>query len=120
VTCVTWGAMVHTSLEAANAAAAEGIETEVIDLRTLVPLDEETILESIRKTGRLVIAAEHTRTCGFASEIAAIAAEKCIEYLEAPVLRVTGFDTPFPYALEHVYMPSAERVQRAIKTAGEF
>ena len=120
VTLVTWGAMVHTSLEAAKTLAEEGIETEIIDLRTLVPLDEETWLESLRKTGRLVVAAEHTRTCGFASEIAAIASEKCVEYLEAPILRVTGFDTPFPYSLEHVYLPSPERVRRAVKSAAEF
>ena len=120
VTVVTWGAMVHTTLEAAETLAGEGIDVEVIDLRTLVPMDEETWLESLRKTGRLVVASEHTRTCGFASEIAAIASEKCIEYLEAPILRVTGFDTPFPYSLEHVYMPSPQRVARAVTAAVRF
>ena len=120
VTVVTWGAMTHTCLEAADLAAADGVSMEVVDLRTLVPLDEESILASIRKTGRLVVAMEAPRTCGFASEIAALAAEKAIEYLEAPVLRVTGFDTPFPYTLEHVYMPSAKRVHRAVKAAFEF
>ena len=120
VTVVTWGAMVHTTLEAAETLAGEGIDVEVIDLRTLVPMDEETWLESLRKTGRLVVASEHTRTCGFASEIAAIASEKCIEYLEAPILRVTGFDTPFPYSLEHVYMPSPQRVARAVTATVRF
>ena len=114
VTVVVWGAMVQTVLEAASSAAERGRDVEVIDLQTLVPLDETTVLDSVRKTGRLVVAMEAPRTAGFASEIAALAAEKCIEYLEAPISRVTGFDTPFPYALEHVYLPSAERVGRAI------
>jgi 2-oxoisovalerate dehydrogenase E1 component beta subunit len=120
VTLISWGAMVHTCMLAAAKAAEQGVEIEVIDLRTLVPLDEEIFLESVRKTGRCVVAMEATRTCGFASEVAAIIAEKAIESLEAPVLRVTGFDTPFPYALEHVYMPSPNRILRAVKEVLDF
>lgn len=120
VTLIAWGAMVHTCLETAAKAAQNGHDIEVLDLRTLVPLDEETILESVRKTGRVVVAMEATRTTGFASEISAIIAEKAIDSLEAPIARVTGFDTPFPYTLEHVYMPSPERVARAVKDTLEY
>lgn len=120
LTLVTWGAMTHTCMEAVAEAEKKGIDVELIDLLTLVPLDEECFLNSVRKTGRLVVAMEAPRTGGFASEIAAIASEKAIESLEAPVLRVTGFDTPFPYTLEHVYMPSPERVVRAIEAAVNF
>jgi pyruvate dehydrogenase E1 component beta subunit len=120
LTLVSWGAMVHTCLEAAQLAAEQGIDVEVLDLRTLVPLDETAILESVKRTGRCVVAMEATRTAGFASEIAAIVAEEAIEWLEAPILRVTGFDTPFPYTLEHVYMPSPARVLRAIEKAARF
>lgn len=119
VTLVAWGAMVHTCMDAAEKAAERGVDIEVIDLRTLVPLDEKTIIESVKKTGRAVVASEATRTCGFASEVAAIIAENAIDSLRAPVVRVTGFDTPFPYTLEHVYMPSPERVARGIKTVLE-
>ncbi len=120
VTIVSWGAMVHTSLEAAEKAARNGVDIEVIDLRTLVPLDEECILTSVRKTGRVVIASEATRTCGFASEISAIIAEEAIDCLEAPIVRVTGYDTPFPYTLEHVYMPGPARVLDAVQRVRAF
>jgi len=119
-TIVTWGAMVSTCEKAAEAAAEKGLSMEIIDLRTLVPLDEEAFLTSVRKTGRCVVASEAPRICGFASEISAIVAEKAIESLEAPVLRVTGFDTPFPYSLEHVYMPDAKRVLAAVEHAVKF
>ena len=92
----------------------------VIDVRTIVPLDEETILESVKKTGRVVIVQEAPRTCGFAAEISAIIAEEAILYLEAPILRVTGPDTPFPYTLEHIYMPDPERVALAVGKAMNF
>jgi pyruvate dehydrogenase E1 component beta subunit len=115
VTVIAWGAMVHTCLEAARLASDQGIDVEVIDLRTILPLDEETFLTSVRKTGRVVVAMEATRTCGVASEISAIVAEKAMDSMQAPIVRITGFDTPFPYALEHVYMPSPERVLGGIK-----
>ena len=114
LTLVAWGAMVHVCLEAAKRAADDEIDCEVVDLRTLAPLDEESLLESVKKTGRLVIVHEAPRTSGFGGELAAIVAEKALEYLEAPIARVTGFDTPFPYTLEDVYMPDADRVLRAI------
>jgi 2-oxoisovalerate dehydrogenase E1 component beta subunit len=114
MTLVAWGAMVHVALEAAKRAADDEIDCEVLDLRSLVPLDEDALLESVKKTGRAVIVHEAPRTSGFGGELAAILAERALEYLEAPVLRVAGFDTPFPYTLEDVYMPDADRVLRAI------
>src|SRR5690606_31981533 len=105
VTLIAWGAMVPVCLQAAELSAPRGADCEVIDLRSLVPLDEETILESVKKTGRVVIVHEAPRTAGFGGEISALIAEEAVLYLEAPIVRVTGFDTPFPYTLEHVYMP---------------
>ncbi len=109
-----YGAMVGVALEACEKAAEQGWEGEVLDLRTLLPLDEPALLESVTKTGRLVVLQEAPKFCGFGSEIAAIVAEKAIDVLEAPIARVAGFDTPFPYTLEHVYMPHADRVLNAI------
>jgi 2-oxoisovalerate dehydrogenase E1 component beta subunit len=120
VTIVCWGAMVSTCLKAAELCVPRGADCEVIDLRTLVPMDEETILASVKKTGRVVIAHEAPRTCGFGAEVAAIIAEDAILHLEAPIVRVAGFDTPFPYTLEHVYMPDAERVALAVGKVKNF
>lgn len=120
VTIVTYGAMVSICEKAAEDAKAKEIDVEIVDLRTLVPLDEEAVLESVRKTGRCVVVNEAPRTGGFAGEISALVAEKAIESLEAPILRVTGFDTPFPYSLEHVYMPDARRVLAAIERVVHF
>jgi pyruvate dehydrogenase E1 component beta subunit len=114
MTLVAWGAMVTVAMEAARRAEDDGIGVEVLDLRTLVPLDEDALLESVKKTGRMIVVQEAQRTSGFAGELAAIVAEKALEYLSAPIIRVTGFDTPFPYTLEDVYMPDADRVMRAI------
>ena len=100
--------------------AEEGIECEIIDVRTIVPLDEETILESVKRTGRVVIVYEAPKTGGFGGEISAILAEKAIEYLEAPIVRVTGFDTPFPYALESVYLPEPGRIREAVLKVVRF
>ena len=115
ISVYAWGAMVPVCEKAAQQAEGKGISVEIIDLRTLVPLDEEAILASIRKTGRAVVVHEACRTGGFGGEIAAIIAEKAVEYLEGPIVRVAGFDTPFPYTLENVYMPGAERVLRGIE-----
>ncbi|HEV8361806.1 MAG TPA: alpha-ketoacid dehydrogenase subunit beta [Candidatus Thermoplasmatota archaeon] len=115
VTVVAYGAMLHVALQAATKAQDQGVNAEVIDLRTLVPLDEDTFLASVRKTGRLVIVHEAQRTAGFGAELAAIAAEKAIDALEAPILRVTGLDTPFPYALENAYLPDVPRVLDALQ-----
>lgn len=114
LTLVAWGAMVPLCVEVARRAEDDGISCEVLDLRTLVPLDEEALLESVKKTGRMIVVHEAQKTSGFAGELTAIVAEKALEYLQAPVLRVTGFDTPFPYTLEDVYMPDADRVMRAV------
>jgi len=120
VTILAWGAMVPVALKAAELCGPRGADCEVVDLRTLVPLDEETILESVRKTGRVVIVHEAPKTCGFGAELAALIAEEAILSLEAPILRVAGFDTPFPYTLEHVYMPDAERVALAVGKVKNF
>jgi len=114
-TVLAYGAMVPIALESAEQAAASGWSIEVIDLRTLLPLDQETVLASVQKTGRLVIVHEAPRTCGYGAELAALAAERALTSLQAPVLRVTGYDTPFPYALEHSYLPDSPRVSRAIE-----
>src|SRR5207302_531443 len=97
LTVLCYGAMVHTCVEAAEKATAEGFDPEIIDLRTLMPLDTETVLQSVRKTGRVVIAHEAPKTCGYGAELAALIAEKALLSLEAPINRVAGFDTPFPY-----------------------
>ena len=120
MTILAWGAMVPICLKAAELCISRGADCEVIDLRTLVPLDEEAILESVKKTGRVVIVQEAPKTCGFASEISALIAEEAILHLEAPIVRVTGFDTPFPYTLEHVYLPDPERVALAVGKVKNF
>jgi 2-oxoisovalerate dehydrogenase E1 component beta subunit len=108
--------MVHVALAAAEEAEADA---EVIDLRTLLPLDVETITASVKKTGRCVIAHEATRTCGFGAELAALVQENCFYHLEAPIVRVTGFDTPYPHALEWEYFPGPQRVAAGIRQALE-
>jgi pyruvate dehydrogenase E1 component beta subunit len=120
VTVLAWSGMVSIAEEAAKDAAAAGIEAEVIDLRTLMPFDIDTILASVKKTGRCVIVHEAPRTCGFGAELIASIQERAIQYLEAPILRVTGLDTPFPYSLEHEYMPNANRVVSAMRQTLEW
>ena len=121
VTVLAWSAMVHTALEAAEKGHREqGYDLEVIDLRTLVPFDIETILASVQKTNRVVIVHEAPRTSGFGAELAATIQEKAILHLEAPILRVTGFDTPFPYTLEHEYLPDANRILDAVERVVNF
>ncbi len=115
VTVLAYGAMVPVSVEAAEQAAAKGWNVEVLDLRTLVPLDADAVLESARRTGRVVIVHEAPRTCGYGAELAALVAERALTSLMAPILRVTGYDTPFPYTLEHTYLPDAKRVLHAIE-----
>ncbi|MGH8292590.1 MAG: alpha-ketoacid dehydrogenase subunit beta [Gammaproteobacteria bacterium] len=116
VTLVSWGAMIHESLQAAAKLAEEGVGCEVIDLATVSPIDFETILESVEKTGRLVIVHEAPRNCGVGAEVAATVAEKAIYSLQAPVERITGYDVPMPlFKLEHDYMPSVARVIKGIR-----
>jgi len=116
VTIVTYGAMVHVSLEAAELAEKKhGWSVEVIDLRTLFPFDRELILKSLEKTGRLIIVHEAPRTLGLGAEIAAYIAERAIDLLRGPIIRVTGYDTPFPLVHEKLYMPNIARVYLAIE-----
>ena len=115
VTVLAYGAMVPVAVEAAEAAVARGWSVEVVDLRTLLPLDTATMLESVRRTGRVVILHEAPRTCGYGAELAAVIAEQALTSLQAPVLRVTGYDTPFPYTLEHSYLPDPKRVLAALE-----
>jgi pyruvate dehydrogenase E1 component beta subunit len=120
VTLTCYGAMVELAMNAAEKAAEKGWSVEVLDLRTLLPLDEESLIASVTKTGRMVTLQEAPRFCGFSSELSAIVAEKAIDVMEAPIKRVAGFDTPFPYTLEHVYMPHAERVMKALEEVMTF
>jgi pyruvate/2-oxoglutarate/acetoin dehydrogenase E1 component len=115
VTLVAYGAMVPLCEQAADALAGEA-SVEVLDIRSLRPLDEEALLASVAKTGRVVLVQEAPRTCGYAAELAAIIAEKAIFDLQGPVLRVTGYDVPYPYwSIEDLYMPSVERVTAAAR-----
>lgn len=120
VTLITYGAMVVTATEAAQQAEADGISVEVVDLRTLIPLDLETVLDSVVKTGRAIVVSEAPRTGSFAAEIAALIGEHAILNLEAPVLRVSGYDTPFPYTLENEYLPDPARIRAAIDQVLSF
>jgi pyruvate dehydrogenase E1 component beta subunit len=121
VSVFTWGAMTRPTMEAAETLAEEGIDAEVIDLRTLSPLDDEAIVESFKKTGRAVVVHEAPKTGGLAGEITATIQEEALVYQEAPVKRVTGFDTPFPlYALEDYYLPESARIEDGIREAAEF
>ena len=116
LTLVTWGAMTHETLKAADELAKQGIGAEVIDVATISPLDMDTILESVEKTGRLVIVHEAARNCGVGAEIAAEVAEKSLYDLKAPIKRVTGFDTVMPlFRLEYDYLPCVERIVDACK-----
>lgn len=117
VTILAYGTMVHVVLTTiAELAPAEAIDAEVIDLRTLVPLDIKAIEASVSKTGRCLVVHEATRTGGFGAELAALVQERCFHHLEAPVMRVTGFDTPYPHALEWAYFPGPVRIREALKT----
>jgi pyruvate dehydrogenase E1 component beta subunit len=120
VTVFCYGAMVPVAEKAAAQAAEAGIEAAVVDLRTLLPLDEDGVLEAAKRTGRVVVVHEAPRFCGMGGEISALIAEHAIEYMEAPVVRVTGFDTPFPNTLEHHYMPDARRVLDAIERVARY
>jgi 2-oxoisovalerate dehydrogenase E1 component beta subunit len=111
VTVLAYGTMVHVALTAAQ---ETGIDAEVVDLRSLLPLDEEAIEASVKKTGRCVVVHEATRTSGFAGELIAVVQERCLYHLEAPIERVTGWDTPYPHAQEWDYFPGPDRVGDAL------
>ena len=116
ITLLGWGAQMIQLNKAADIAAQQGISCEVIDLCTLLPWDRETVANSVRKTGRLVISHEAPLTGGFAGEIAATIQEQCFLSLEAPIARVTGLDTPFPLIHEKQYLPDYLKISEAIKT----
>lgn len=121
VTLVTWGSLVKETLAAAEKLAEEGISAEVIDLATIKPIDMETILASVEKTGRCVIIHEAARTCGVGAEISAQLAERGLMFLKAPVQRVTGYDTIVPYArLEKFYLPNESNIIEAVQQVMEF
>ncbi len=120
VTLVAWGAMLYEAVAAAEQAAQQGIECEIVDLRTLWPVDIETIAASVTKTGRFVVVHEAPKTCGFGAELVALVNERCFLSLEAPPVRVTGFDTPFPYTLEMEYLPLAHRILPAIVETSSY
>lgn len=120
VTLLAWGAMLYEAIAAADEARKQGIEAEIVDLRTLWPVDVDTIVASVKKTGRVVVVHEAPRTCGFGAELVAIVNEKAFDHLEAPPARVCGFDTPFPYALEMDYLPLAHRILPAIVQTAKY
>lgn len=116
VTVLAYGTMVHVCVAAVEEAEVDG---EVIDLRSMLPIDLDAIVESVKKTGRCVIVHEATRTSGFGAELSALVQEHCFHHLEAPIERVTGWDTPYPHAFEWHYFPGPERVARALKKVME-
>jgi 2-oxoisovalerate dehydrogenase E1 component beta subunit len=116
ITIVTYGTMVHVCLASAQAL---DVDAEIIDLRTIAPLDVETIAASVKKTGRCIVAHEATRFAGFGAEILASIQEECFWHLEAPIQRVAGWDTPYPHAFEWEYFPGQARVSAAIKATLE-
>jgi pyruvate/2-oxoglutarate/acetoin dehydrogenase E1 component len=122
LTIVTYAAMMHSSLEAAETLAKEGVDVEVVDLRTLLPLDKETILQSVKKTNKLLIVHEDTRTGGIAGEIAAVACEGAFEDLDGPILRVTGKDSPVPFSppLEERFLPNVNDILSAARELAAY
>ena len=111
LTVLTYGTMVHV----AKAVLEEkGVEADILDLRTLVPLDIEAVEKSVKKTGRCMIVHEATRTSGFGAELSALVQERCFYHLEAPIARVTGFDTPYPHSLEWAFFPGPVRIGAAL------
>jgi pyruvate dehydrogenase E1 component beta subunit len=116
VTLISYGGLVTTALEAATTGAEEGWDIEVVDLRSLAPFDDETVAASVRRTGRAVVVHEAAGFCGYGAEVAARLSEQCFHYLEAPILRVTGYDIPYPPPkLEEHYLPGVERILDAVE-----
>lgn len=115
LTVIAWGAMLHEAKEAVTQAEKAGLDCELIDLRTLWPLDIETIVASVQKTTRVIVVHEAPRTCGYGAELLTLIMERAFYHLTAQPVRVTGFDTPFPYTLEDEYLPRAPRILSAIQ-----
>lgn len=121
ITLIAYGAMMRPTLEAADALKADGVNAEVLDLRTIMPLDQDAVVESVKKTGRCVVVHEAPRFCGVGSEIIAILNDKALLHLLAPVARVTGYDTPMPLAkTEGAYLPNSKRILKAARATLEF
>lgn len=122
ISVITYGAMVHVALEAATLLAKDGIDLEVVDLRTLIPLDKETIYGSVRKTSKAIILHEDTKTGGIGAEISALLTEECFDSLDGPILRVTAPDTPVPFStpLEDFFLPKASDVMAAARTLAAY
>jgi len=120
VTVIAWGAMLFEALASAEEVAGQGVSAEVIDLRTLWPVDIDTIVESVKKTGRVVIVHEAPKACGFGAELLSLVTEKAFVHLEAPPVRVTGWDTPFPYTLEMEYLPLQHRITPALLDTARY
>ena len=120
VTILAWGAMLYEAIAAAEEAKKKNIDCEIIDLVTLWPVDIDAITASVKKTGRVVIVHEAPKTCGFGAELVALVNEHAFLHLQAPPVRVTGLDTPFPYALENEYLPLAHRILPAIEATARF
>jgi len=122
ISVITYGAMVHLALEAAATLANDGIDLEVVDLRTLVPLDKERILDSVKKTSKVILLHEDVRTGGIAGELAAIIAEEAFEYLDGPIMRITAPDTPVPYSppLEEFFLPKTSDVIRVARQLAAY
>ncbi len=123
ITLVTYGMMLHFSLQAAEEVAKEGISVEVVDMRTLLPVDKKTVLDSVRKTGRVLIVHEDTRTCGYGAEIGTLIAEEAFEYLDAPVRRLTSPDAPavaFNAGMRDYYLPNTEKIARALRELAAY
>ena len=120
VTIFAYGAMLYVAMQAAEQ-VKDKYSAEVVDLRTLSPLDIETVLASVKKTGRCVIVHEAPMSCGFGAELAALLSDRDIMYMKAPIVRITGFDAPMPlYKLENYYLPNAERVVSGIEKVMQF
>jgi len=122
LTVVTWGAMVYTAAEAAQQLENDGVSVEIIDLRTILPWDKAAVLESVRKTSKLLVLHEDTHTGGFGAEIVASVAEEAFEDLDAPVRRITAPDCPVPFAppLEKAYIPQVEDVVKGLRALAEY
>jgi 2-oxoisovalerate dehydrogenase E1 component beta subunit len=122
ISLITYGSMVMRSLEAAENLAKEGVEVEVVDLQSLLPFDKELILQSVKKTNKVLIVHEATLTGGIGAEIAAVISQEAFEYLDAPVRRLASIDTPVPYSapLEEFFMPNVEKITRALRELAEY
>jgi 2-oxoisovalerate dehydrogenase E1 component beta subunit len=120
VTLLAWGAMLYEALAAAEEVKKNGVDCEVVDLRTLWPVDIDAIVASVQKTGRVIVVHEAPKTCGFGAELVALINEKAFLHLEAPPVRVCGYDTPFPYTLEMEYLPLARRIVPAILSTASY